>query len=142
MNEQRAFLAALLQHTSDITTRHLPLGGSLIAYKLLLNLYLSQRSGEFPTVKALFATIPYSDMGIRYHLRKLLDAGWMELKPSETDKRTKVCVPTEKFNKAWVVVFDDLEQQLNDFWYQKDALMCDQCGEGSTDTLIDSDMTR
>lgn len=82
------------------TLGHQPLRGSLIAYKLLMNLYICQLNGEQPTVKSLFASIPYSDMGIRYHLRKLLDDGWMELKPAPADKRTKVYVPTAKFEQA------------------------------------------
>ena len=129
MQEQRAVLVALLRHTSDISATHLPLGGSLIAYRLLLNLYLIQLQGESPTVKSLFATIPFSDMGIRYHLRRLLDAGWMELKPSETDKRTKVCVPTEKFNKAWAAIFDELERQLDGTWSVQEAALCDECSD-------------
>ena len=78
MRERKALLAELLKQSSDIPTTHLPLGGSLIAYNLLLNLYLCQLRDELPTVKSLFASIAHSDMGIRYHLRKLLDDGWIE----------------------------------------------------------------
>jgi hypothetical protein len=112
MHDSKALLVELLRNMSDVATTHLPLGGSLIAYKLLLNLYLSQQRGESQTVKSLFATIPFSDMGIRYHLRKLIDAGWLELKPSEIDKRTKVCSPTSKFDRAWAAVLNDIELNL------------------------------
>ncbi|MCD8504656.1 MAG: hypothetical protein LRY56_02845 [Burkholderiaceae bacterium] len=122
MHKRKALLAELLKQTSDISTTHLPLGGSLIAYKLLLNLYLSQLRGEEPTVKSLFASIPYSDMGIRYHVRKLLSDGWMELKPSPVDKRTKVCVPTAKFDAAWAVVMEQIGAHIDDY------LTCGQCG--------------
>lgn len=122
MHERKALLAELLRQTSDISTTYLPLGGSLIAYKLLLNLYLSQLRGEEPTVKSLFASIPYSDMGIRYHVRKLLDDGWMELKPSSADKRTKICVPTSKFDAAWAVVMEQIDAHIDGY------LTCGQCG--------------
>ena len=126
MRERKALLAELLKQTSDIPTTHLPLGGSLIAYKLLLNLYLFQLRDEQPTVKSLFASIPYSDMGIRYHLRKLLDDGWLELKPAPADKRTKVCVPTAKFEQAWEAVIEKLNQQLDG--HLNGELVCRHCG--------------
>lgn len=130
MQERKALVAELLKQTSDISTTHLPLGGSLIAFKLLLNLYLSQQRGEEPSVKSLFASIPYSDMGIRYHLRKLLDDGWMELKPSAADRRTKVCVPTAKFDAAWAVVIEQINEQLDGHLNQQlnGELVCRHCG--------------
>jgi DNA-binding MarR family transcriptional regulator len=102
------------------------LGGSLIAYKLLLNLYFCQLRNELPTVKSLFASIPYSDMGIRYHLRKLLDDGWIELKQAAEDKRTKICVPTAKFEQAWELVITQLNQQLDG--HLNGELVCRHCG--------------
>jgi len=130
MQERSVMLAKLLKHTSDISTTHLPLGGSIIAYKLLLNLYLSRLSGEAPTVKALFASIPYSDMGIRYHLRKLLDEGWIQLKPSPIDKRTKICVPTDKFDQAWALVNKQIGEELGDDLGSNliETFVCRSCG--------------
>ena len=130
MRERRAIVAELLRQTSDISTTYLPLGGSLIAYKLLLNLYTFQQRGEEPSVKSLFASIPFSDMGIRYHLRKLLDDGWMELKPSATDKRTKVCVPTAKFDAVWALVIEQISEQLDGHLNQQSngEPLCRHCG--------------
>jgi DNA-binding MarR family transcriptional regulator len=119
MQMRKALLAELLKQVSDISTTHLPLGGSLIALKLLLNLYLFQQRCEEPSVKSLFASIPYSDMGIRYHLRKLLDDGWVELKPSVKDKRTKVCKPTERFDAAWALVLEEISEQLDEHLSQR-----------------------
>jgi DNA-binding MarR family transcriptional regulator len=115
MQKRSEQFAKLLQHSSDVSTTLLPLGGSLIAYKLLLNLYLSQLRGETLTVKALFASIPYSDMGIRYHSRKLLNDGWIDLLPSPSDKRTKICVPTDKFDKAWALVVEQVSEQFDQY---------------------------
>lgn len=102
-------LAELLKKANGLTAAHLPLGGSLVAYELLLNLYLHHARGEQVTIKTLFAGIPYSDMGIRYHLRKLIADGWLELKPADHDKRTRLCVPTEQFKTAWSDVMQELE---------------------------------
>jgi len=132
MRKRTAVVAELLHQTSDISTTHLPLGGSLIAFKLLLNLYMFQQRGEEPTVKSLFASIPYSDMGIRYHLRKLLDDGWLELKPAPADKRTKICVPTAKFDAVWAVVIAQITEQLNGHLHLSGhlngELVCRHCG--------------
>jgi len=122
MRKRSELVTELLKHTCDIPTKYLPLGASLIAYNLLLNLRLSQLNGEAPTVKSLFASIPYSDMGIRYHLRQLLDDGWMELKPSSKDKRTRLCAPTAKFDATWAVVIEQISKQLDG------ELVCRQCG--------------
>lgn len=122
MRKRSELVTDLLKHTCDIPSKYLPLGASLIAYNLLLNLRLSQQNGETTTVKSLFAGIPYSDMGIRYHLRQLLDDGWMELKPSDKDKRTRICVPTDKFDTAWALVTDKISHQLDV------DLVCHHCG--------------
>lgn len=102
-------IASLLKKANTLSAQHLPLGGSLVAYELLLNLYLHHSRGEQVTIKALFAGIPYSDMGIRYHLRKLISDGWLELQTAQHDKRTRVCVPTTQFEQAWGHIMSDLE---------------------------------
>ena len=107
-------LASLLKKANTLSATHLPLGGSLVAYELLLNLYLHHARGEQVTIKALFAGIPYSDMGIRYHLRKLIAEGWLELKAADHDKRTRICIPTAQFDLAWAAIMAELNQSLND----------------------------
>lgn len=102
-------IANLLKKANSLSAQHLPLGGSLVAYELLLNLYLHHSRGEQVTIKALFAGIPYSDMGIRYHLRKLISDGWLELQTAQHDKRTRICVPTAQFDQAWGCIMSDLE---------------------------------
>jgi|GEM_PF-1070655 len=122
MQKRSKLITDLLKFTCDISTNQLPLGASLIAYNLLLNLQISHHNGDTPTVKSLFASIPYSDMGIRYHLRHLLDDGWMELKPSNKDKRTRICVPTDKLDAAWALVIEQISQHLDG------ELVCLKCG--------------
>jgi len=105
-------IATLLKTANQLSSKHLPLGGSLVAYELLLNLYIHHTRGEQVTIKVLFAGIPYSDMGIRYHLRKLIDDGWLELKMAPHDKRTRICVPTPLFDRAWQSIMADIEACL------------------------------
>lgn len=106
-------IAHLLKAANQLSAIHLPLGGSLVAYELLLNLYLHHSRGEEVTIKALFASIPYSDMGIRYHLRKLINEGWLELKTAQHDKRTRICVPTPLFESAWLKIMTDLRAEVH-----------------------------
>jgi len=107
-------IASLLKKANTLSAEHLPLGGSLVAYELLLNLYLHHSRGEQVTIKALFAGIPYSDMGIRYHLRKLISDGWLELQTAQHDKRTRVCVPTAQFEQAWGCIMSNLESTIQE----------------------------
>lgn len=114
MFEKRDQLAEFIKEICDVATTHLPLNASLIAYELLLNLYVHQQRGEQITIKMLFGSIPYSDMGIRYHLRKLIEDGWLELIESPKDKRTRICAPTAKFDSAWAEISHKLERHLSD----------------------------
>jgi hypothetical protein len=56
------------------------------------------------TVKALFTALPYSDMGLRYHYRRLVTSGWIEVKPSSKDKRNKTLIPTLKLMQAFDLI--------------------------------------
>ena len=57
---------------------------------------LAHMKPEELSVKALFNSLPYSDMGIRYHFRQLIMDAWLEIHPSTLDKRRKMVVPSEK----------------------------------------------
>ncbi len=57
---------------------------------------LAHMKSEELSVKALFNSLPYSDMGIRHHLRQLKMDAWLEIHPSMVDKRRKMVVPSEK----------------------------------------------
>jgi DNA-binding MarR family transcriptional regulator len=92
------------QHTSAL----LPVGHSFIPYDILLAVIRGNAEGEELTVKALFTTLPYSDMGIRYHFRTLIKSGWIELHNGDKDTRIKRVKPTEKLIKRFAL----LSQQL------------------------------
>ena len=51
---------------------------------------------EALTVKRLFATLPYSSTGVRYHFERLLNDGWLEFDDGITDKRIKIVKPSPK----------------------------------------------
>ena len=78
---------------------YLPIGHSFIPYDILVTVFEHFTNGKELTVKALFASLSYSDMGLRYHFRKLLQSGWIELHAIEGDARVKQIRPTEKLTK-------------------------------------------
>ena len=69
--------------------KHLPLNNSLIPLDLLIQIALSDIVDEELSIKSLFSSIPHSEMGIRYHLRRLLEDGWVEIHTKRHDRRTK-----------------------------------------------------
>jgi len=103
-------VAKLLKKTREVTAANLPIGHSFIPYDILLYLFHCQSIEETTTVKSLFASLPYSDMGTRIHFNSLVANGWIELVSNEKDKRMKVCRPTDKFNSRFELIAKELAQ--------------------------------
>lgn len=74
--EQRLITIGSLQRIRAETSLLLPVGHSFIPFDILITAYCGDEHGQDLTVKALFANLPYSDMGIRYHFKKLISTGW------------------------------------------------------------------
>jgi DNA-binding MarR family transcriptional regulator len=86
----------------------LPIGHSFIPFDILLTVVKNVEADNDLTVKALFASLPYSDMGIRYHFDKLVKTGWIELHNGESDSRIKRVKPTEKLSKRFLMLSNQL----------------------------------
>ena len=97
----------------------LPIDHSLIPLDILLTTVAGDREGNDLTVKALFASLPYSDMGIRYHFNKLLISGWIELHNGDKDLRVKRIKVTTKLDDAIEQLAEQLEPQLNVYLLSK-----------------------
>lgn len=112
IKQQQAVVAtlALVRKQSAI---HLPIGHSFIPYDILVTVVDNFTNNKELTVKALFATLPYSDMGLRYHFRKLIDNGWIELHAVSGDARVKQVKPTDKLSKQFSLLSNILSTQLN-----------------------------
>jgi hypothetical protein len=88
-----------LKIAADIRTisgELLPLDNSFIPFDLLLKIGLAHLNNDDLTLKSLFASLPHSEMGIRYHFRRLLANGWIEVHTAPSDRRFKLVVPTSK----------------------------------------------
>lgn len=97
--EQRPITITMLQKIRAETSQLLPIGHSFIPFDILLAVYCGDELGNDLTVKALFATLPYSDMGIRYHFKKLITTGWIELHNGDKDTRIKRVKASSKLIK-------------------------------------------
>jgi hypothetical protein len=106
--KQHSLIVNALLEIRKQTTVLLPIGHSFIPLDILLTVIKGSSEGEDLTVKALFTSLPYSDMGIRYHFRTLIKSGWIELHNGDKDARIKRVRSTEKLTKRFAL----LSQQL------------------------------
>lgn len=97
-------LAYSLAEIKLIISASLPIDHSFIPFDILLAVVRGDKLGNDLTVKALFASLPYSDMGIRYHFRKLIKDGWIELHNGDKDTRVKRVSATEKLTKQFQIL--------------------------------------
>lgn len=111
--KQQRFVVANLAFIRKACSLHLPIGHSFIPYDILITVVECFISDKELTVKALFASLPYSDMGLRYHFRKLIDTGWIELHAVNDDGRVKQVKPTEKLSKQFSLLSTNLSHLLN-----------------------------
>jgi hypothetical protein len=93
--------------------KHLPIGHSLIPYDILTAVIESELKHTELSVKQLFASLPYSDMGVRYHIRRLTNGGWIVTIPTEADKRVKTIHSERKLRIQFELLKKDLDSVLS-----------------------------
>lgn len=115
-NDNQKRVAELLQISRKISAQHLPIGHSFIPYDLLLQVYLSELNGDQSplNIKSLLASLPYSDMGVRYHLRRLIEGDWIEIEKDGEDPRMRNVIAKPKTHKRFDLITDHLTKFLND----------------------------
>ena len=96
--------------------KHLAIGHSLIPYDILTEVIESELNGEELSIKQLFAKLPYSDMGIRYHIRQLTTKGWIVTNETKCDKRVKTIHSQEKLRVQFGLLRKALNSVLNLSW--------------------------
>lgn len=80
-----------------LSDTHLFSTASYIPHDILVAVTLHTLREAPPPIKVLFASLKHSESGIRYHLDRLIEAGWIELIPCEKDQRVKLCVIGESY---------------------------------------------
>lgn len=89
---------------------HLPMESSLIGFELFLKLAqlsASGRSGQTTLLKQLYLALPYSEKGVRLHLRRLEAAGWIRVQRATKDSRG---AQVELSDMAWRLLADYVQE--------------------------------
>ena len=111
--------ASTLFHLRQRISEKLPIGNSLLSLDILIVVMMESSDSEALTVKRLFATLPYSSTGVRYHFERLLNDGWLELDDGINDKRIKIVKPSPKL----IDTFQRLSGELQPITLKN----CDDC---------------
>jgi DNA-binding MarR family transcriptional regulator len=85
----------------------LPVQNSLLPLDILL-VVLDTKNSNCLTVKKLFASLPHSQTAFRYNFSRLLKDDWIALSRVETDKRTRIVVPTIKLLSRFEELINEL----------------------------------
>ena len=105
----------LISQIRQISQCHLPVTTSFIPYDILVYLYRAYANQELVNLKEFFLQFKHSEMGVRYHLKQLIDDGWISLKENPSDKRSKVLVMSPIFvsnmEKTLLEIAAYIEQQ-------------------------------
>lgn len=80
----------------------IPTSQSRIAFDLFLLLAQSAADDKRISQKSLFASLPYSERGVRYVLKRFIAEGWCELEEDKTDKRLRFLAPTSLLKDALI----------------------------------------
>lgn len=108
----QAQLAQSMAHLIAQATQHLPIGYSFIPFNLLVEVLRAEHENSNITVKVLFANLPYSVMGIRYHYNRLIDDGFIALVSSLLDARVKYVRPTDKLKLQFEALTSTMDMAL------------------------------
>ena len=103
-----------LMHAREVTRMHLPIDHSFIPYEMMLIVILHYLREEELTVKRLFNSGSFSEMGNRYHFRKLLEKEWISLQDHPSDSRLKLILPTPKLLSSFEVISQELHSSFFD----------------------------
>jgi len=94
----------LLSSCNAVLIQRLPVNASVIPLVLLLQTLDADANGREVSVKQLFSSVPFSEMGVRVHFRRLIHQGWIEITAHPGDSRCKLVKASrrliETFNKT------------------------------------------
>lgn len=112
----------LLMKVREVTNAHLPISHSIIPYQILLVVMYHHIRNEKLSVKQLFNSGSFSEMGNRYHYRILLENKWIHLEDNPADFRLKLITPSEKLLQAFSVITGDLETAFSEVLIDSNAI--------------------
>jgi hypothetical protein len=102
----------LLMSVREITSEHLPISHSIIPYQIILVVMYHHIMNEELTVKQLFNSGPFSEMGNRYHYKRLVTDEWIVLINHPNDLRQKLIRPALKSIQAFHAISEKFNSTL------------------------------
>ena len=90
-------LIDLITQIRKISQQNLPVDTSFIPYDILVFLYKAHANAQTINLKEFFLLFKHSEMGVRYHLKRLVSDGWITLVENPGDHRSKLVVVSPKF---------------------------------------------
>jgi DNA-binding MarR family transcriptional regulator len=85
----------------------------MISYDILIIVINAELEEKQLPVKSLLVELPYSVMGIRLHLKKLIKDKWLALEKNESDRRFKNVKPTDKLRSKFFLFTKHIEEYIN-----------------------------
>ncbi len=114
-NKEISLLANLLIEVQRSTSENLPIGHSFIPYYILITVLQHFTNEDELTVKNLFNSGAYSEMGNRYHFKRLIERNWIHLQTHPDDSRLRLILPSEKLLKAFEKISTEIQTELLNF---------------------------
>ena len=105
--------ARSLSKIRTASTQFFFINHSMISYDILIAVIDAELSGKELTLKSLFSSLPYSIMGIRLHLNKLISDDWIILEKSKMDARSKLVKPREKLRTRFLSLATQIDGLIN-----------------------------
>ena len=90
-------LIDLILQIRKISQQNLPVDTSFIPYDILMFLYKAYANKQIINLKDFFRFFVHSEMGVRYHLKRLINEGWISLTDNPADRRSKLMVMNPRF---------------------------------------------
>jgi hypothetical protein len=97
----RTSAAISLQSIREAIGDGIPTYGSLIGLEIFLFLCERELQAQPVRLKDLYLELTRSQGGVRRLVRQLEGDGWIQIRPSEQDRRTHFVIPTARLRKAF-----------------------------------------
>ena len=123
----------LITFIRKISQRNLPITTSFIPYDILVYLYKAYTDQQQVNLKEFFLQFKHSEMGVRYHLKQLMDDGWISLSENPNDKRSKVLVTSPLFISKMEKTLDEIGAYIQ----QQALLASNGTSPGTNDNSLD-----
>lgn len=94
------------------SSQFLPINNSFIRFDLLNLVMLHELEDEELSFKKLYSSLNHSDIGLRNHLMKLKEGGWISINESKKDARSKVITATDKLHKTYERLCEALRKNV------------------------------